>query len=189
MEATNNDCTESSSNQALQTRAHIDSRKSGISPDNLYRILLNKARKVEPLRKSQVPEDIEKVEELDQQTMKLIHNHWCHPLNSKMEMIVRWYKRKEFPNGFLKALKKFKCKICNLCKGARVYRQSKRMAKKITKHATKGGKLNEKCFASEVDMEEDLLKAINEDGELHLDHTHSISVGYHNKKCYLIFVV
>ena len=66
----------------------LTAENSGISPDNPYQILLNKARQVEPLRESQVPEDIAKVEELDQQTMQLIQDRWCHPSNSKMEMIV-----------------------------------------------------------------------------------------------------
>eukprot|EP00961_Rhodomonas_salina_P267658 3616483-Rhodomonas_salina.1 len=39
-----------------------------------------------------------------------------------MEQIVRFYKRKGFPPGFLKALKRFRCKVCAVAKAGCVYK-------------------------------------------------------------------
>eukprot|EP00961_Rhodomonas_salina_P195844 2643734-Rhodomonas_salina.1 len=36
-----------------------------------------------------------------------------------------------FPPGFFKELKNFKCKVCTLCKGVRVYKHTKRVQEKI----------------------------------------------------------
>jgi len=44
---------------------HITAENSGIPEDNPFRVLLNQAREVEPIRESDVPEDMEKVAELD----------------------------------------------------------------------------------------------------------------------------
>eukprot|EP00961_Rhodomonas_salina_P012369 166632-Rhodomonas_salina.1 len=51
-----------------------------------------------------------------------------------MECIVRYYKGKGFPPGFLAELKHFRCKVCAICKGARVYKHTKRVQKKIEKN-------------------------------------------------------
>eukprot|EP00961_Rhodomonas_salina_P249586 3373733-Rhodomonas_salina.1 len=48
-----------------------------------------------------------------------------------MEGIVRYYKTKGFQPGFLAELKHFHCKVCTLCKGARVYRHTKRVKEKM----------------------------------------------------------
>eukprot|EP00961_Rhodomonas_salina_P129423 1743239-Rhodomonas_salina.1 len=48
-----------------------------------------------------------------------------------MERIVQYYKHRGFPKGFLAALKKFKCKVCALCRSARVYKHTKCMKEKM----------------------------------------------------------
>eukprot|EP00961_Rhodomonas_salina_P130911 1762271-Rhodomonas_salina.1 len=60
-----------------------------------------------------------------------------------MERIIQYYKHSGFPKGFLAALKKFKCKVCALCKSARVYKHTKHMKEKMANNkrrkTSKGG--------------------------------------------------
>eukprot|EP00961_Rhodomonas_salina_P090402 1216435-Rhodomonas_salina.1 len=63
--------------------------------------------------------------------MQLIHDKWGHPSTSKMERIVWYYKCCGFPKGFLAALKKFKCKVCSLCKSTSIYKHTKQMKEKM----------------------------------------------------------
>eukprot|EP00961_Rhodomonas_salina_P209272 2824801-Rhodomonas_salina.1 len=91
---------------------------SGVSAQNPYRVLLELANAIEPLRESKQPVDMERVEKVSKEIMQLLHDCWAHPSNTKMECIVRYYKQKGFPPGFLAELKHFKCKVCTICKGA-----------------------------------------------------------------------
>eukprot|EP00961_Rhodomonas_salina_P294638 3934754-Rhodomonas_salina.1 len=90
-----------------------------VADTNPYRALLELAYETEPDRQSTDPVDIEKVSTIDKKIMQMIHDKWGHPSNTKMERIVRYYKRRGFPPGFLRALRHFKCKVCACCKGAR----------------------------------------------------------------------
>eukprot|EP00961_Rhodomonas_salina_P239438 3234806-Rhodomonas_salina.1 len=109
-------------------RAGITAENSSVPASNQYRVLLDLANEIEPVRESQQPEDMERVEKIMKQIMQLLHDSWAHPSNTKMERIVRYYCRKGFPwpPGFLAELKHFKCKVCDLCKGALVYKHTKR---------------------------------------------------------------
>lgn len=90
------------------------------------------------------------------------------------------------------ALCKFKCKICMMCKGARVYRQTKRVAEKITNKKTKKGlKILESLMPVQTNSTSDedyFVNAFKED-ESHMDYAHSISLGYHKERYYLVFIV
>eukprot|EP00961_Rhodomonas_salina_P095484 1284401-Rhodomonas_salina.1 len=143
--------------------------------------------------------DIKHVEEVDKKLMQLIHYKWGHPSNSEMEHIVCYYKCRGFPKGFLAALKKFKCKVCTVCKSASVYKNTKQMKEKMVhnkrrKTSTGGPKkptMEQQVLEtkmSEIKSEDDLLKAFASE-ELHLDLAHSILLGYFNKRYYLLFVV
>eukprot|EP00961_Rhodomonas_salina_P288641 3900867-Rhodomonas_salina.1 len=61
-----------------------------------------------------------------------------------MAMIFKYYKGRGFPKGFLAALQNFKCKTCTICKGARVYKHSKRVQKKIETNKNKRRKATSK---------------------------------------------
>eukprot|EP00961_Rhodomonas_salina_P283546 3832262-Rhodomonas_salina.1 len=93
--------------------------KEQVSDNNQYKELLDLAAEAEPKRESTALADVSALEEVDQCIMQRIHNRWGHPSNSKMEQIVRFYKRKGFPPGFLKALKHFCCKVCAVAKAGR----------------------------------------------------------------------
>eukprot|EP00961_Rhodomonas_salina_P081696 1098203-Rhodomonas_salina.1 len=171
----------------------IKGSKSQVLNTNPYCTLLELAYEIEPERESTSPADIEHVKEIDKKLMQLIHDKWGHPSNSesKMERIVRYYKRRGFPKGFLDALKKFKCKVCTVCKSARVYKHTKRMKEKMAhnkrrKTSTGGPKkptMEEEFLESEIseiESKDYLLKAFASE-ELHLDFAHSISLGYFNE--------
>eukprot|EP00961_Rhodomonas_salina_P166241 2240089-Rhodomonas_salina.1 len=85
---------------------------SCIPASNPFHVLLDLATDIEPVRESTTPADMERVTDVNQRIMQLLHDHWSHPSNSKMERIVRYYTGKMlgFPPGFLKELKNFKCK-------------------------------------------------------------------------------
>eukprot|EP00961_Rhodomonas_salina_P290045 3919463-Rhodomonas_salina.2 len=97
-----------------------------------------------------------------------------------MERIVRYYKRRGFPQGFLKALRHFKCKICACCKRARVYKHTKRMKEKMVhnkrRKTMKGGD-SPKAQTLEQQVLEAELHLDLEHSELHLDFAHSITLG------------
>eukprot|EP00961_Rhodomonas_salina_P121495 1635437-Rhodomonas_salina.3 len=132
--------------------------------------------------------------------MQLIHDRWGHPSNSKMEQIVRYYKRKGFPPGFLAALKKFKCKICAMCKDARVYKHTKHVQEKIANNKAQRKAQTSRSASknvvqalldhevTEIESEEDLEHMLDNE-ELHMDYAHSISLGYFKERYYLLFVV
>mmetsp|Transcript_45821 Transcript_45821/g.93771 ORF Transcript_45821/g.93771 Transcript_45821/m.93771 type:complete len:205 (+) Transcript_45821:2-616(+) len=107
-----------------------------------------------------------------------------------MEMIVKYYRRKGFPPGFVKALRKFKCAVCDVCKGARNYRHTKRV---LDKMAAKSGAPATEAHPVDVDdnrtAEDDLENMFDEENVLHMDFAYSISLGKHNEKYFLIFVV
>eukprot|EP00961_Rhodomonas_salina_P168822 2275003-Rhodomonas_salina.1 len=46
--------------------------------------------------------------------MQMIHDKWGHPSNTKMERIVRYYKCRGFPPGFLRALHHFNFEVQGL---------------------------------------------------------------------------
>eukprot|EP00961_Rhodomonas_salina_P201006 2711476-Rhodomonas_salina.1 len=77
--------------------ATVNCMKEQVLDSNPYKELLGLAAEAEPKRDSSAPVDLSKLEEVDQCIMQLIHNRWGHPLNSTMEQIVRFYKRKGFP--------------------------------------------------------------------------------------------
>eukprot|EP00961_Rhodomonas_salina_P171585 2313481-Rhodomonas_salina.4 len=115
----------------FQYLSTVKSLKDLISDDNPYKALLDVAFDVELMRESVFPSDLKTVEEVDTKVMQLLHDKWGHLSNSKMEQIVRYYQRKGFPPGFLKALKHFNCKACALCNRASVYKHTKLVQKKI----------------------------------------------------------
>jgi len=66
----------------LNTVHHIQNvtaDTAGVSEDNPYSVLLDKAIEVEPFRESLVPDDLEQVKKLDREVVQLIHNRWGHP--------------------------------------------------------------------------------------------------------------
>eukprot|EP00961_Rhodomonas_salina_P080292 1080045-Rhodomonas_salina.1 len=89
---------------------------SGVSVDNPYSALLKLATSIKPVRASTNQSNMKKVAMVTQHIMQLLHDRWSHPLNSKMETIMQYYKTCGFPPGFLAELKHFKCKACTLCK-------------------------------------------------------------------------
>lgn len=114
----------------------LSATTSHVSATNPWQHLLDTALAVEPLRDSPDPVDVAMVTEVDRRAIQHLHNKWCHPSNTKMEEIYKYYRQKGFPKGFLEALKTFRCKICDLCKGARNYRTTKRMAEQKKKTQT-----------------------------------------------------
>eukprot|EP00961_Rhodomonas_salina_P129529 1744497-Rhodomonas_salina.1 len=108
----------------------LSAEKSGISDTNPYRVLLDLANDIEPVRESTQPANMERVAKITQEIMQLR----SHQSNTKMEQIVLYDKSRGFPPGFLKELKHFKCKVCALCKGARVYKHTKRVQEKMEKN-------------------------------------------------------
>ena len=166
---------------------------SGIPLSNPYRVLLDLATNIEPVRESTIPMDMEKVTEVNQRILQLLHDRWSHPSNSKMNRIVRYYKMKGFQPGFLKELQNFKCKVCTLCKGARVYKHTKHVQEKMeSKKQAKASKNWEQVLLEtdldDVEEEDELLQAFQNE-ELHMDYAHSIALGYNNERYYLLFVV
>eukprot|EP00961_Rhodomonas_salina_P110125 1482241-Rhodomonas_salina.1 len=160
----------------------------GVLESNPLRMLLNLAKKVEPLLKSAFPADVKEVAECDQQVVQLLHDEWLHPSNNKLDATVQHYKRKGFPPGFLKALKKFRCKVCTICKGARVYKHTKRVQEKMAKgKAVKGKKQMQVFLELEINEEDYFLHAFREQ-ELHMDYAHLIALGYAKERYYLLFV-
>ena len=94
----------------------------GVDPDNPCKELLNIVSEEETnLSNSKKPEDQATVIKLDTKADQAIHDCWCHPCETKMIHIIKYYKGKGFPTGFLKALRNFTCKICGICKGASKY--------------------------------------------------------------------
>eukprot|EP00961_Rhodomonas_salina_P012370 166633-Rhodomonas_salina.1 len=112
----------------------LTAESSWIQASNQYSALLELATEIEPVRESKVPEDMERVEKITKQIMQLLHELWGHPSNTKMESIICYYKGKGFPPGFLAELKHFRCKVCAICKGARVYKHTKRVQEKMEKN-------------------------------------------------------
>eukprot|EP00961_Rhodomonas_salina_P249976 3378747-Rhodomonas_salina.1 len=159
--------------------AGLTAETSGISYENPYRVLLDLANKVEPIRELTQPTDMEHVVKITQDIMQLLHDRWSHPSNSKMEQIVRYYKLRGFPPGFLTELKHFRCKVCALCKGARVYKHTKLVKDKMesNKRAKKSKNWAQVLLETDLTVEEDddLLQAFKEE-ELHMDYTHSIAL-------------
>ena len=113
----------------------------GVNPNKPWKALLNvDMDEEESLRQSTAPVDVAQVITLDEQAVQALHDKWCHPCESKMTQIVKFYKGKGFPTGFMTALRKFHCRICALCKGARNYRHTKRVTDKIKTNKTKKSK-------------------------------------------------
>lgn len=82
----------------------------GVAPNNPWEVLLDiNMDEEETLRQSQVPVDVERARELDEKAVQTLHGRWCHPCESKITQIVKYYKGKGFPTGFMKALRKFHC--------------------------------------------------------------------------------
>eukprot|EP00961_Rhodomonas_salina_P141180 1900670-Rhodomonas_salina.1 len=124
----------------------VTAENSGVPASNQHSVLLDLANEAEPARESTNPADMEKVSVLDQKIMQLIHERWGHPSNTKMERI-----------GFLKALKHFSCKVCDLCKGASVYKHTKRVQEQTASNANKKRARqgdNWKQVLMETDMED-----------------------------------
>eukprot|EP00961_Rhodomonas_salina_P071912 965796-Rhodomonas_salina.1 len=137
----------------------VNTEMSCIPASNQYRVRLDLATDIEPVRESTAPADMELVTDVKQHIMQLLHDHWNHPSNSKMERIIRYYKMLGFPPGFLKELKNFKCKVCTLCKGERVYKHTKRLQEKMKKSkCTKASK-----NWAQVLLEEDLTTEKGDD--------------------------
>ena len=59
----------------------------------------------------------------------------------------------------------------------------------MNKKARKGGKKKIITTQIEASDEDDFYNALKDNNELHMDFAHSISMGYHNEKYYLVFVV
>eukprot|EP00961_Rhodomonas_salina_P174581 2354896-Rhodomonas_salina.1 len=171
------------------------------SDSNPYKALLDLVAEAEQQCESTVPADMSKVEEVDTHIMQLIHNSWGHPSNSKMEQIVRFYKRKGFLPGFLKTLKHFQCKVCAVAKAGRVYKHTKHMKEKMANNkrlksqpAAKGTpkqELVKVLLEHEVQdiADEDDLENVFDQEELHMDFAHFILLGYGKELYYLLFVV
>eukprot|EP00961_Rhodomonas_salina_P233664 3157842-Rhodomonas_salina.1 len=169
--------------------AGLTVENSCVSAQNQYWALLELANEIEQLRVSKQPADIEWVEKVSKEIMQLLHDSWAHPSNTKMEHIVRYYKQKGSPPGFLAELKYFKCKVCTICKGARVYKHTKRVKEKMAQN--KKARMNKnlqqvllETNLTEVGEEDDLLNAFG-DEELHLYYAHSIAMGYNKERYYL----
>mmetsp|Transcript_30046 Transcript_30046/g.61879 ORF Transcript_30046/g.61879 Transcript_30046/m.61879 type:complete len:112 (+) Transcript_30046:55-390(+) len=85
----------------------------GIDSNNPWKVLLEISMEEEVrLQTSTSYENEQHVKELDVKAIQAIHNRWCHPSETKMSQIVKHYKGKGFPPGFMWGLCKFKCKIC-----------------------------------------------------------------------------
>eukprot|EP00961_Rhodomonas_salina_P238471 3223218-Rhodomonas_salina.1 len=65
----------------------LSAEKSGISDTNQYRVLLDLANDIEPVRESTQPANMECVAKITQEIMQLLHDSWSHQLNTKMEQI------------------------------------------------------------------------------------------------------
>ena len=59
-----------------------------------------------------------------QQKVQMIHEAWGHPGNSKLLQIYKKHGPKNFPIDFSRALPKFSCQVCAVCKGSRSYRHT-----------------------------------------------------------------
>eukprot|EP00961_Rhodomonas_salina_P027510 372091-Rhodomonas_salina.2 len=87
-------------------------------------------------------------------------------------------------------LHNFKCKVCTLCKGARVYKHTKHVQEKMeSKKQAKASKNWEQVLLetdlNNVEEEDELLQAF-QDEEFHMDYAHSIPLGYNNEQYYLL---
>mmetsp|Transcript_37957 Transcript_37957/g.77885 ORF Transcript_37957/g.77885 Transcript_37957/m.77885 type:complete len:202 (-) Transcript_37957:863-1468(-) len=67
------------------------------------------------------------------------HQSWCHPGHMKYDSIICQYPDL-FPRdpSYRTAARKHRCPVCDLMKGARAYRKSKRMKEKQRKKGGKG---------------------------------------------------
>ena len=134
--------------------------------------------------------------------IQVYHNAWGHPSNSMFARIVRHRKGKGFPRNFQSALRKFNCRICGICKAARTYRRSKRVAEKM-QQAAKDRKRHlptptvsaattpavENDTESETETPVPETPPVSEPGTLHLDIAYGIKMGIHSEKYYLQFVL
>mmetsp|Transcript_60297 Transcript_60297/g.123885 ORF Transcript_60297/g.123885 Transcript_60297/m.123885 type:complete len:433 (+) Transcript_60297:345-1643(+) len=76
------------------------------------------------------------------------HNAWCHPCTSKTDTIITQYPEL-FPKDpkYRAAAREHRCPVCDLMKGARKYRKSKRMKQKRAKQCT-----NANCVLQSVKL-------------------------------------
>ena len=181
--------------QAAQA-AHLKLLKTeieGVDPNNQCRVLLDIPMEEETrLRSSAEQDDVKRVVELDTTAVQAIHDRWGHPSETKMAQIVKYYKEKGFPPGFMKALRHFKCKICGICKGHRNYRHTKRVVEKLANHL-KHGK-NKKVLETVPNLntnssEDNFTNAFAGENDLHINYAHSIALGYHQERYCLVFIV
>ena len=134
-----------------------------------------------------------------------------------MSGICRHLKGKGFPTDFLLQLADFECLTCAMMKGVRNYRKSTLMKKKSKKSnqiqptfssVTDGYKSNLTSFENQSTSpvinsydkdryEDDFLRAMPAnatdeeacDNDMFIDFAHTIALGYHNEKYYLVIVV
>eukprot|EP00961_Rhodomonas_salina_P062348 836867-Rhodomonas_salina.1 len=176
-----------------------------VADTNPYCALLELAYETEPDSQSTDPVDIENVSAINKKIVQMIHDKWGHPSNTKMEQIVRYYKHRGFPPGFLRVLCHFKCKVCACCKSALVYKHTKHMKEKMvyTKANNKRRKPSQggdcatahtveqqvlEAEITKISEEDDLLQAFRSE-ELHLDFAHLITLGYFKESCQLVQLV
>mmetsp|Transcript_18485 Transcript_18485/g.37521 ORF Transcript_18485/g.37521 Transcript_18485/m.37521 type:complete len:200 (+) Transcript_18485:493-1092(+) len=77
-----------------------------------------------------------------QADIQTAHEAWCHPGTSKTDAIINCYPDL-YPKDprYRAAVRKHRCPVCDLMKGARTYRKSKRMKTKKGKKTTPEGAL------------------------------------------------
>eukprot|EP00961_Rhodomonas_salina_P277583 3751118-Rhodomonas_salina.1 len=108
--------------------------------------------------------------------------------------IVHYYKRRGFPKGFLQALKKFKCKVCTVCKGSHVYKHINQVQEQIKGQKKAKASCNIVKVLLESDLtylgeeDDDLLSAFTSE-ELHMDYAHLIWLRYFQERYYLLFII
>jgi len=143
------------------------------------------------------------------------HGKWGHPGDSKLREIVDYY-----PHLFSGRMRKYvrstvrdttqerRCKTCVLMKGARKYRQSKRMKEKVQanreerqqrrlehrkgKGPTKRVQFSTDTLPTSRMHEDDMLRAFaarSDRADMHIDFAHTIAIGYHQQRYYLVLVV
>ena len=134
---------------------------------------------------------------------QVYHNAWGHPSNSTFEKIVRHRHGKGFPRHLLRTLRHLKCKICGICKGARNYRQTKRMREKVERNRARKRSTGATRPAAETESDSepepppgpssshppDAPAVDKPSGVAHLDTAYGIKMGIHKEKYYLLFVL
>ena len=125
-----------------------------------------------------------------EERMQIIHDAWGHPSETKMVENYNYYKGKGFPKGFLALLKKFSCRWCALCKGARAYRHTKRVKDKMATPSMPN-KAQQDTPEPPPPRFDPKIKDDNSDlgYNLHADFAHSIALGYNKEQYYLVLTI